>query len=127
MRMLSSSSRDSKGLSRKQQIPKERKEEGLLLVWQDWSLIDDCPNKKDQDDKEFKKDKYNKGEKIKGYYKKKYDHAHIGKEWYSNEESSSSGEEGVASIVIQRSTPTSWLFTNLTDDFNTPTCLMSKR
>jgi hypothetical protein len=34
-------------------------------------FIADCPNKKDQEGKkEFRKDKFNKGEKSKGYYKK---------------------------------------------------------
>jgi hypothetical protein len=32
----------------------------------------------------------------------------------------------VASIAIQRSTSTPRLFTNRTDDFETPTCLMAK-
>jgi hypothetical protein len=92
-------------------------------------IIVDCPNKKDQEGQmEYKKDKYNKGEKSKGHYKKKkYGQAHIGEEWDSGEESSSLDEEGVASIAIQRSTSTPWLFTNLADDFETPTCLMAKR
>jgi hypothetical protein len=71
-------------------------------------FIADCPNKKDQEGMEYKKDKYNKGEKSKGQYKKKkYGQAHIGEEWDYDEESSSSDEEGVASIAIQRfaSTP----------------------
>jgi hypothetical protein len=57
--------------------------------------------------------------------KKKYGQAHIGEEWDSNEESSSSCEEGVESIAIQRYTSTPRLFTNVTDDFDTPTCLMA--
>jgi hypothetical protein len=91
-------------------------------------FIADCPNKKDQEGKkEYKKDKYNKGEKSKGHYKKKkYGQAHIGEEWDSDEESTRSDEEGVASIAIHQSTSTPRLFTNLTDDIDTPTCLMAK-
>jgi hypothetical protein len=89
-------------------------------------FIADCPNKKDQEG-EYKKDKYNKGEKSKDHHKKKkYGQVHIGEEWDSNEESSSLDEERVASIAIQRSTSRQRLFTNLIDDFETPTCLMEK-
>jgi hypothetical protein len=78
--------------------------------------------------KDFKKDKFNKGEKCKGCFKKKkkYGKDHIGEEWNSDEESSSSDKEGVANIAIE-STSTSWLFTNLfNDDSFTPTCLLAK-
>jgi hypothetical protein len=90
-------------------------------------FIADCRDKKDQEGKEeYKKDKYNKGEKSKVHYKKKKcGQAHIGEEWNSDEESSSSGE-GVASVAIHQSTSTPRLFTNLTDDIDTPTCLMAK-
>ena len=91
-------------------------------------FIADCPNKKEQEaKKDFKKDKYKKGGKSKGYFKKKkYGQAHIGEEWNSDEESSSSDEEEeVANIAIQ-STSSSRLFTNLSDDSFTPTCLMAK-
>jgi hypothetical protein len=88
-------------------------------------FIADCPNKKEQEaKKEHKKDKFKKGGKSKGYFKKKYGQAHISEEWNSDEESSSSEEE-VANIAIQ-STSTSRLFTNLSDDSYTPTCLMAK-
>jgi hypothetical protein len=81
-------------------------------------FIADCPNKKD---------KFKKGGKKKGYFKKKkYGQAHIGEEWNSDEESSSSEEEEeVANIAIQ-STSSSQLFANLHDDSYTPTCLMAK-
>ena len=65
----------------------------------------------------------------KGYKKKRYQvHAHFGEKWDSEDESSSSEEEGVASIAIQKASPTPCLFTNLTDDESdhTPTCLMAK-
>jgi hypothetical protein len=91
-------------------------------------FIADCPNKKEQEaKKEYKKDKFKKGDKNKGYFKKKkYGQAYIGEEWNSDEESSSSKEEEeVANITIQ-STSSSQLFTNLHDDSYTPTCLMAK-
>jgi hypothetical protein len=91
-------------------------------------FIADCPNKKEQEaKKEYKKDKFKKGGKNKGYFKKKkYGQAHIGEEWNSDEESSSSEEEEeVANIAIQ-STSSSQLFTNLHDDSYTQTCLMAK-
>jgi hypothetical protein len=91
-------------------------------------FIADCPNKKEQEaKKEYKKDKFKKGGKNKGYFKKKkYGQAHTGEEWNSDEESSSSEEEEeVANIAIQ-STSSSQLFTNLHDDSYTPTCLMAK-
>jgi hypothetical protein len=90
-------------------------------------FIADCPNKKEQEaKKDYKKDKFKKGGKNKGYFKeKKYGQAHIGEDWNSDKESSSSEkEEEVANIAIQ-STSTSQLFTNLHDDSYTPTCLMA--
>jgi transposase InsO family protein len=88
----------------------------------------DCPNKKEQEaKKEYKKDKFKKGGKNKGYFKKKkYGQAHIGEEWNSDEESSSSEEEEVVANVAIQSTSSSQLFTNLHDDSYTPTCLMAK-
>src|SRR6266540_4186871 len=55
-------------------------------------------------------------------------HAHVGEEWDSEDESSSSDDEGVASIAIQTASPSSCLFTNLIDDESNPipTCLMAK-
>jgi hypothetical protein len=85
-----------------------------------------CPNKEEQETKkDFKKDKFKKGGKSKGYFKKKYGQDHIGEEWNSNEESSSSNEEGVANITVQ-STSSSRLFTNLSDDSFSLTYLMAK-
>ena len=91
-------------------------------------FIADCPNKKEQEaKKEYKKDKFKKGGKTKGYFKKKkYGQAHIGEEWNSDEESSSSEEEEVVANVAIQSTSSSQLFTNLQDDSYTPTCLMAK-
>jgi hypothetical protein len=90
-------------------------------------FIVDCPKKKLEGKKEYKKEKYHKGEKGKTYKKKKYQgHAHIGEEWVSGDESSSSEDEGIASIAIQRPSPTPRLFTNLTDEYYSSTCLMAK-
>ena len=52
----------------------------------------------------------------------------MGEEWDSEDESSSSEEEGVASIAIQTASSVPCLFTNLTDDESDhiPTCLMVK-
>src|SRR5436190_16614603 len=58
--------------------------------------IAECPNKKDEGKKEWRKDKYKKNEKYKGYKKKRYQGPHVGEEWDSEDESSSSEEEGVA-------------------------------
>jgi hypothetical protein len=90
--------------------------------------IADCPNKKEQEGKkDFKKDKFKKGEKRKGYFKKKYGQSHIGEEWNSDEESSSSDEEERVVNIANQSTSMSRLFTNLSDDdFFTPTCFMAK-
>jgi hypothetical protein len=90
-------------------------------------FVADCPNKKEQETKDFKKDKFKKGRNSKGYIKKKkYGKAHIGEEWNSDEESSSSKEEEeVANIAIQSSS-TSRFFTDLCDDSCTPSCLMAK-
>ena len=53
---------------------------------------------------------------------------YVGEEWDSEDESSSSEEEGVANIAIQTAPPTPCLFTNLTDNESDhiPTCLMAK-
>src|SRR6266498_4645396 len=91
--------------------------------------IADCPKKKNDGKKEWRKDKYKKDDKNKEYKKKRYQgHAHVGEEWDSKDESSSSDDEGVASIAIQIASPGSCLFTNLTDDESDPipTCLMAK-
>jgi hypothetical protein len=91
-------------------------------------FIADCPNKKEQEGKkDFKKDKFKKGEKSKGYFKKKYGQSHIGEEWNSDEESSSSDEEERVVNIANQSTSMSRLFTNLSDDdFFTPACFMAK-
>src|SRR5579883_3368863 len=96
-------------------------------MWRLWSLHSRLPKKKLEEKKEYKKEKYHKGEKGKTYKKKRYQgHAHIGEEWVSGDVSSSSEDEGIASIAIQRPSPTPRLFTNLTDEYYSSTCLMAK-
>ncbi|WVZ58209.1 hypothetical protein U9M48_008497 [Paspalum notatum var. saurae] len=88
--------------------------------------IADFPKKKEES-KERKRDKYNE-DKSKSYKKKQRGYAHVGEEWDSDDESSSSDDEGVASVAIHKATPTPHLFTNLSndEDDNTLTCLMAK-
>jgi hypothetical protein len=68
--------------------------------------------------KSYKKDKHCK--------KKIYGEAYIGKEWDSDDESSNSDSDGVATVVIKGSTSTSSksLFPNLNNGKHT--CLMAK-
>jgi hypothetical protein len=107
---------------------RKRKKRACYECGQTDHFIADCPNKKEQEaKKEYKKDKFKKGSKTKGYFKKKkYGQAHIGEEWNSDEESSSSEEEEVVANVAIQCTSSSQLFTNLQDDSYTPTCLMAK-
>jgi hypothetical protein len=88
--------------------------------------IAECPKKK-EDHKERKKDKY-KEDKGKSYNKKTRGYANVGEEWDSNDESSSSEEEGIASVTIQKTSSTTCLFTNLSDDEDEDilTCFMAR-
>ncbi|XP_062202381.1 uncharacterized protein LOC133904821 [Phragmites australis] len=87
-------------------------------------FIVDCPNKKksknkyEKKNKTFKKGKYNTRKKYSGQ-------AHIGEEWDSDYDSDSD-DEGVVTIVIRSSTPTKSLFGDMSDDDDTPKCLMVK-
>ncbi|WVZ89136.1 hypothetical protein U9M48_035581 [Paspalum notatum var. saurae] len=87
--------------------------------------IADCPKKKEES-KERNKDKYNE-DKSKNYKKKQRGYTYVGEEWDSDDESSSSDDEGIASVAIHKATPTPRLFTNLSDDEddNTVTCLFT--
>src|SRR5207237_7241938 len=92
-------------------------------------FIAECPKKKNEGKKQWRKDKYKKEDKNKGYKNKKYHgHAHVGEEWDSEDESSSSEEEGVANIAIQTTASAPLLFTNLTDDESDHVhlCIMAK-
>jgi hypothetical protein len=68
-------------------------------------FIANCPFERREDDDEKKKSKFYK--KDKGYkksdksYKKSYGEAHIGQEWESNDESSNSDSDGVATVAIK--------------------------
>jgi hypothetical protein len=81
----------------------------------------------DDDDKKksefYKKDKgYKKSDKP---YKKSYGEAHIGQEWESNDESSNSDSDGVATVAIKETSSSS---KSLFPKFNQGkhTCLMTK-
>ena len=100
-------------------------------------FIAHCPNKKDKssDEDGHKKEKTHK--KFKHFkkdktYKKHKHHAHVCQEWDSNEESSSSSkseseEDEVAAIATTSLTFTKKsLFGNLSDDDDSPLCLMAK-
>jgi hypothetical protein len=73
--------------------------------------------KKKKKEMSYKKDKH--------YKKKTYGKAHIGKEWDSNDESSDSDSDGVATVAIKDSSSSSKaLFPNLNKEKHT--CLMAK-
>jgi hypothetical protein len=88
--------------------------------------IANCPHehRDEEDDNKKKKDKSYKKDK---YYKKKfYGEAHIGKEWDSDDESSDSDSDGLATVAIKDSSSSSGksLFPNLNKGKHT--CLMVK-
>jgi hypothetical protein len=91
-------------------------------------FIANCPfEHRDNDDDKKKSKPY----KDKGYkrsdksYKKSYDETHIGQEWESNDESSNSDSDGVATIAIKKiSSSSKYLFPKLNKGKNT--CLMMK-
>jgi hypothetical protein len=87
-------------------------------------FIAQCPYERrseDEDNNKKKKDKtYTKDKK---YFKKSYGEAHIGQEWDSDDESSSSDSEDMATLTIKgNSSSSKSLFPNL----NMHTCLMAK-
>ena len=91
-------------------------------------FIADCPNKKDKKEKKDyeKKEKYHKKDKKKHYKKSYKGQAHIGQEWDSNDSNTDSDEdEGVATIAIATTPPTTTLF-NYSSDDEAPICLMAK-
>jgi hypothetical protein len=87
--------------------------------------IANCPHEhrdeeddKKKEEKSYKKDKY--------YKKKTYGESHIGKEWDSNDESSNSDSDGLATVAIKggSSSSSKSLFPNLNKGKHT--CLMAK-
>jgi hypothetical protein len=93
-------------------------------------FIANCPFEHRDDDndkkknKPYKKDKgYKRGDK--SYKKKSYGESHTGQEWKSNDESSNSDSDGVATMAINRTSFSSKsLFLKLSKGKNT--CLMTK-
>jgi hypothetical protein len=122
-KLFKSNKRHNKSLGDKDQRKERRR--GCYECGDYGHFIVDCPKKKQEGKKEHKKEKHHKGGKT--YKKKRHlGHAHIGEEWVSGEESSSSEEGGIAGIAIQRTSPTPRLFTNLTNEYYSSTCLMAK-
>jgi hypothetical protein len=84
--------------------------------------IANCPHehREEEDDKKKKK-------KDKHYKKTSYGEAHIGKEWNSDDESSNSDSDGVATVAIKGFTSSSSksFFPNLNKGKHT--CLMEKK
>jgi hypothetical protein len=93
-------------------------------------LIANCPFECRDDDDDKKKSKFNKKDKSykkddKYYKKKSYGEAHIGQEWESNDESSNSDSDGVATVAIKGTSSSSKsLFLKLNQGKHT--CLMAK-
>jgi hypothetical protein len=93
-------------------------------------FIANCPYKRREEDDDKKKNnayKKDKGYKRsdKSYKKKSYGEAHIGQEWESNDESSNSECDGVATVAIKGITSSSKsLFSKLNQEKHT--CLMVK-
>ena len=88
-------------------------------------FIAKCPYK--IKDNKYKKDK--KEEKADHRKSKKYmGETHIGHEWDSTKESTSEEDEKVATIAIHKSSPTPWLFNDMSDDdyYSPHICLMAK-
>jgi hypothetical protein len=85
--------------------------------------ITNCPyERREENDDKKKKKRYKKG---KHYKKKTYGETHIGKEWDSDDKSSDSDSDGVATVVIKGSSSSSKpLFPNLNKEKYT--CLMAQ-
>jgi hypothetical protein len=85
-----------------------------------------CPHERREEDDEKKKKKEKRYKKDKHYEKKTYGVAHISKEWDSDDESSDSESDGVATVAIKGSSSSSSksLFPNLNK--GKLTCLKAK-
>jgi hypothetical protein len=94
-------------------------------------FITNCPFERRDDDDDKKKNKPYKNDKgykrsDKPYKKKSYSEAHISQEWESNDESSNSDSDGVATIAIKGTSSSSKsLFSKLKQRKHT--CLMAKQ
>jgi hypothetical protein len=89
--------------------------------------IANCPYQRSEedDDKKKKKKKEKSYKNDKNYKKKAYDRAHIGKEWDSDDGSSNSDSDDVATIAIKGSSSSrKSLFPNLNKGKHT--CLLTK-
>jgi hypothetical protein len=69
--------------------------------------IANCPHERREEEDDKKKKKERSYKKDMHYKKKSYGEAHIGKEWDSDDESSDSDSDGVATIAIKGSTSSS--------------------
>jgi hypothetical protein len=92
-------------------------------------FIANCPfgHRDDSDDKKYKPYKKDKGYKRsdKHYKKKSYGEAHIGQEWKSEDESSNSDSDGVATVAIKEKTSSSKSLSPKLNQEN-HTCIMAK-
>ena len=93
-------------------------------------FIANCPYERRDEEEDKKKKKERNFKKDNKYHKKKsYGEAHIGQEWDSNDESSDSDNDGVATIAIKESSSSSSksLFSNLNKEKGVNhKCLMAK-
>lgn len=85
-------------------------------------FIAECPDKRDRDNDDDKRNKYKKEEKTHGFKKKYHKQAHIGTEWVSSDEELE--DEGAASLAIKKSSSSlTHLINNLSsDDEDHPPC-----
>jgi hypothetical protein len=107
--------------------PRTRSKRVCYNCGKNGNFIAQCPYERREEDENNNKKKdntYTKDKKDKKYYKKKsYAEAHIGQEWDSNDESSDSDSEDMATIAIKgNSSSSKSLFPNL----SMHTCLMAK-
>jgi hypothetical protein len=79
-------------------------------------LIAKCPYEKK--DNNYKKDKKESKHEHKKSHKQ-VGEAHLGHEWDSTKESSSDGDENMATVAIQKTSSTPRLFNNMSDDYDT--------
>jgi hypothetical protein len=77
-------------------------QKSVLQLWKEWTLIDQCPYERREEDDNKKKNKDKSYKKEKKFFKKKtYGEAHIGQEWDSDDDSSESESEDMATVAIK--------------------------